>query len=782
MSMKYPESLEFEKVKKYISLQCQSEAGKRLTELIEPLEDKSEIEYRLGIVEEAQLLQKEKVYYNYSQVTDLDRLLFENDGQVYDYEELRQIMGNLSTGERIIRDKTRYELYLGFTAIASELVSEADILERYARIFEEDGAIRDNASPHLYSIRKRQKQVRRNIVNVLQTKLGEYAEHSYLHDDVVTQREGRFVVPVKKSASGYVNGIIHGESGSHNSVYLEPAEVVGLNNEVHILEDEERQEIYRILREIANEIIKERQNIHHNTEILAKLDFYSAAALWSNRLQAKKPRITKEAKISLVKARHPLLIESFSSVDRVIPFDLELGNDFAILVISGPNTGGKTITLKTVGLLVLMALSGLPVPASEESQIGMFEAVYADIGDNQSLENSLSTFSSHIANLKEMLESKEDKVLILVDEIGSATDPEQGSALAQVVLEHLSRQGVTGVVTTHYTALKVFAEKDERCVNAAMQFDPENHVPTFQFKIGLPGNSFAIEVASRLGMSGEIIDRARELAGRQNVELTDLIRKLSEEKKRLSREIYQNELSNTLLQQKVDEHQRQIDRLNQDTKQIKKLSTLEAKEYLTTLQKELNTEIDNIRKDDRRQRRQNYEEELKKVVKLSNELDDRELDIRHQGKHQLQDAEIGQRVWLEDLDAEGVIVEISRTGIKVDLDGMYYTTNIKNLYQTEYEDPEILDRGVRIPAPKAKFELMLLGYRYEEAMPEVEKLIDEAVLSGLNYVRIVHGKGTGALRSKIRNYLRKNKHVAEFFTPAPEAGGDGVTVCKLNME
>lgn len=780
--MKYPESLEYSKVKKHIAALCHCEAGREFTSSLQPLQDKKEIDYRLSLTGEVQLLQKEKLHFSYHDVTNLERLLFETNGQIYDFEELREIVGNLRTVESVVRQKSKYEIYPQFCELASELIAEPELIADFGRIFADEGEVRDNASPHLYSIRQRQKQVRRTIVNVLQKKLGEYEEHSYLHDDVVTQRDGRFVVPVKKSASGFVNGIVHGESSSHNSVYLEPAEVVSLNNDVHILEDDERQEIYRLLREITTSIIAERQNIWHNTSVLAKLDFYGAAAQWSNRLQSKVPRIAEEAIISLAKARHPLLIEGFSSVDRVIPFDLDLGSDFNLLLISGPNTGGKTITLKTVGLLTLMALSGLPIPAAEESIIGMFEAIYADIGDNQSLEDSLSTFSSHIGNLKEMLESEETKVLILVDEIGSATDPEQGSALAQVVLEHLSQRGFLGVITTHYTALKVFAENEPGCVNAAMQFDPENHVPTFQFKIGLPGNSFAIEVASRLGMQGEIIDRARELAGKQNVELTDLIRKLAEEKKHLSREIYQFELKTSLLKQKVDEFQRKIDKINDESKQIKKRSTLEAREYLTSLQKELNAEIENIKKDDRQQRKQNYEEKLKKVVKLNNELEDIEPDVHQRGRNKLLDAQIGKRVWLQDLDAEGMIVEISRSGIKVDLDGMYYTTNIRNLFQADNSEVSIIDRGITVPAPQAKFELKILGYRAEEAIPEVERLIDEAVQSGLNYVRIVHGKGTGALRSKIRRYLRKNKYVQEFFTPAPEAGGDGVTVCQLKAE
>ena len=780
--MKYPECLEFNKVINFIEDYCQSEFGKQLTRKLHPLQNKESIEKRLRLSEEVQLLLKEKVHFNFMNLTDLSLLLFENNGQVYDYEEFRQIVRNQKVAEQIIRDEDRYELFPLFFDIANKLVTLSDIVERFDKIYSEDGDIKDNASSTLYSIRKRQKQVRKNIMGVLQKKMGDYSENSYLQDEVVTQRDGRFVVPLKRSAAGFVNGIVHGQSGSGNSVYMEPVEVVSLNNDVHLLEDEEHREIYNIVREFSTQISDVKHELFSNTEILAKLDHYYAVAIWSNRTGAAIPKIVNEPIVNLLKARHPLLIETLGSVEQVIPFDLELGKDFGILVISGPNTGGKTITLKTVGLLVLMAMSGLPISAEEDSQIGMFDAIYADIGDNQSLENSLSTFSSHIANLKEMLESTEKRVLVLIDEIGSATDPEQGSALGQVVMETLSRKEVVGVVTTHYTALKVFAERDERCVNAAMQFDAENHVPTYQFELGLPGNSFAIEVASRLGMSDEVIERARELAGRQNVELTDLIKKMSIEKKELSRQVYHYELKNSLMRQKVDEVQRKIDKLDKEAKQIKKQSSRDAREYLSSLQKELTSEIDNIRKDQRDQRKQQFEEELRKVVKLNNELDIEQMTYGLEDRREIKDVNIGQQVYLRDIDSEGIVVEISRNKIKVDLDGMYYTTKLKNLFTAKnVEKVEVINTS-HVPSPRAQFELKLLGYRYEEAMPEVEHLIDEAVLSGLNYVRIVHGKGTGALRQKIRGYLRKNKQVIEFFSPAPEAGGDGVTVCKLKTE
>ena len=380
-----------------------------------------------------------------------------------------------------------------------------------------------------------------------------------------------------------------------------------------------------------------------------------------------------------------------------------------------------------------------------------------------------------------MTENKDSKILVLIDEIGAATDPEQGSALAQSILENLAENGAIGVISTHYTSLKVFAEKHEKCINAAMQFDPEKHKPTYHFKLGLPGNSFAIEVASRLGLQKDLIDRAKKLTGKQNVELTELIKKMSEEKKSLSRQLYQFELKTALLNKKISEHQDQIESLEKEKKEIKKKSLRDAREFLTSMQKELNMEIKDIKKSNKKEKKDKFERSLKKVTQLNRDLSEEEEKLSEISRESVSEPKIGMKVWLKEMEMEGEIVEVSGKKIKVDMDGIFLNTTSDRLYLITEKKPKRsnIKKHINIPKSEAKMELKIIGLRFEEALPQIETFIDNAVVSGLLMIRIVHGKGTGALRTKVRNYLRTNKNTEEFFSPPPEAGGSGVTVVKI---
>jgi len=652
--------------------------------------------------------------------------------------------------------------------------------KRYTQIFDFEGEIKDSASDNLRSIRKKKRQLRQNIVSELNGMIKSLQTKNFLHDDIITQRDGRFVIPIKEGSATFVNGIVHGRSGSKSSVFIEPQEVVKINNDLDLISEEERKEIYRIKCEYTKQILQNKDEIIANTKILQKLDFYYAVARFSNLLDAKIPKIIQKPNLKFYQARHPILILNYKDIEKVIPFDLELGNKFKLLLISGPNTGGKTVTLKTVGLLTLMALSGLPIPAKEDSEIGLFSTVFADIGDFQSLEDSLSTFSSHISNIKEMLINGDANSLVLIDEIGAATDPEQGSALAQSILENLTQKQVTGVITTHYTALKVFAEKNENCVNAAMQFDPDNHIPTYSFKLGLPGNSFAIEVASQLGLDGKLIQRAKGLAGSQNVELTELIKKMATEKKELAYQSYQYKLKTALFKQKIKEYEDKIEQQKQETKEIKKNSVKQARDFLTTMQKELNKEISEIKKSEKANKQKLFKKTYQKISKKNASFREKEEELSGIKKKQIQDIFVGQLVWMKDFDSEGEVVEISANLVKVDVNGITFSTTAENLFQTEKKQKKNFSQKNVLLKMKAKLELKILGYRFDEAQPEIENFLDRAILNGLKTVRIVHGKGTGILKQKVRQFLRTNKNVTDFFSPPPESGGDGVTVVELH--
>ncbi len=464
-----------------------------------------------------------------------------------------------------------------------------------------------------------------------------------------------------------------------------------------------------------------------------------------------------------------------------MPFDLNLGEKARVILLSGPNTGGKTVLLKATGLLTLMALSGLPIPAEEHSVIGRFNQVFADIGDEQSIENALSTFSSHIGKIGRMLKSADDKSLVLIDEIGAATDPQQGSALAQAILEHLTELGTKAVVTTHYTALKIFAETHPDCLNASMQFDLKSLTPTYRFTTGIPGDSFAIEVAASLGLEPDLIERAKELCGSQNIEFTELLKKMQEEKKALARATYEYELKTRNLESKLKELENREASLNADLKERRKKFLQELQAALIAQQKLYQREQESLKKMEREERKSVSERKLQdinnRLQEINKELSDSEIEQRQK----IGVPRVGDRVWLATLETEVTILEIKDQQAMVDLNGITFKTELDNLY--EIEKPVKKEEYVVIthtnPPPKAQFELKLLGLTFEEAKPLIDEFLDEALLAGLHTLRIVHGKGTGALRTKVRDYLKKKKQIISLETPLPGEGGTGVTLVKL---
>ncbi len=774
--------IEFDKIKKIIESECHSVLGKKIVTNLNPLTDKHEIEKRLVLADEAQILLRKNISFNFTRLSNITLLLKKFHHENYNFEEFTQIFYNLYTANNVHIDEEYQELAPNLYAKISSIVYLNKLASRYQQIFDAEGAVKDNASSRLAAIRRRKRSVRKDIVGFLKKRVEKLHNEQKSFDNIVTQRDGRFMIPVKEGSATFIKGIVHGRSASKASVYLEPTEIIQQNNELDILSSDEKQEIKRIFVDYTQEILAYKEQILKNDRILKILDFYFAVGRFANRLQANIPKITEELRINLISARHPLLIESFGSVKKVIPFSLNLGDEFKLLVVSGPNTGGKTVTLKSVGLLSVMALSGLPIPADSESVIGIYHSFFADIGDQQSLENSLSTFSSHIKNINEMIQKGDEKSLVLIDEIGAATDPEQGSALAQAVLEKLTEKNVNGVITTHYTALKIFAEKHDNCINASMQFDPELHTPTYNLKLGLPGNSFAIEVARNLGFDEKLIARAQELSGNQNVELTELLTKMSEEKKSLAKEKYRYELNNALLKQKIAEQQRKIDELEASKKEVKKKAIHDAREYLTQLQKELNFEIEAIRKKEKENRKEKFAKSLEKVNKLNRDLGKKVLDLEGKQDKPIENPEIGQKVWVKTFDAEGEIVQINAQSVKIDMDGIFFTAKLKDIYPLKNKkDKKQILQGTHVERRDFRTELKILGYIFDEAKPEIDKFIDDAVINGIQSIRIVHGKGTGALRSKVRQYLRKNRKVNSFRSAEANVGGDGVTVIDLKI-
>jgi len=778
--------LEFDKIKKLLAGLCHSRSAKRLALAARPLQQSGLITDRQRIVGELQEIIRRGHDNNFQNITDITPLFDNYDHLTYSFLEFRQIYHIVNKAEELVDEVGEYEEEFSdspaYLEMVDKLIPIPEILKRYRTIFSDEGEILDTASPELQSIRKRQSRLRQNVLNLLEKKIQDKSFDNIIQDKIITLRDDRYVIPLKEGTIGSMPGIVHGYSGSKATIFVEPNEAIGLNNDIHHLREEEKEEIFRILERFTRTVQEHREEIKGNYLLLTDLDFLFAIARLGNSFQGNIPKISTRMTIKLEEARHPLLIHALKDRDKVVPFDLQLGEDYKILILSGPNTGGKTVTLKTIGLLTLMALSGFPVPASENSEFGLFQHILADIGDQQSLEDSLSTFSAHLNHIRHMLEIGNDRTLILIDEIGAATDPEQGAALAQSILEELIARKVIGVVTTHYTPLKLYAMESELCRNAAMQFDPDKHIPTYRFMLGLPGNSFALEIAEKLGLQENLLDRARELAGKQNVELTDLLSRISNEKKELAQNRFQYELKLRLLEMKISEYEEKLANIERDRKTIRQETIREARDYLTTLQRELTDELTRLKEQEKEEKKLASRKILRKISGLSNKLLQEEHELISDTLTPVSEPKTGETVWVRNLGGTGEIVSIEKNGVRVDFNGILYLTDTDNLFYRDKARPE-KKKPVKPVIPgssKAKTELKVLGLTFDEALPLIESFIDEGYAAGLNKLRIVHGKGTGALRDKIRSYLKGSHRINDFYSPAPEAGGDGVTVVVIN--
>ncbi len=779
--------LEFAVLQEQIRRRCQSDLGKAKCDEIRILQSVEEMHASQALIAEIQSVLEGGLEFSFEELADLEPYLEEKEYHVFTWEEFFVFAENAFLACRIKEREPAFDEQPRAQKIIKRLFAIPEIMQGFTRIFDLEGEVKDDASPELKKIRRGLNSLRGRIQKTMNSLLNEPQMENYLQDKFVTQRDDRYVLPVREGSAPAVKGIVLSRSQSKSTVFIEPAEVVPLNNELQLLKEDEKREIHRILSEFSLFIRSKKRELLRNMKIMAELDFLYAAARLSNLIKANVPKMNPEAKIELITARHPLLIlrklteSGEQGYHEVIPFDLSLGDKYNLMLLSGPNTGGKTVLMKAVGLITLMAMSGLPVPADEDSTIGCFTGIYADIGDDQSIENALSTFSSHLDKIGKMLQKADENSLILIDEIGAATDPQQGSALAQAILERLAQLGAKGIVTTHYTALKVFAETHDSCVNASMQFDMKSLVPTYRFSVGIPGDSYAIEVAASLGMDEAMIKRAKELAGSQNVEFGQLIKTLQEQRKELGRQIYQYELSGRNLQVRVQELEAKEVEWDKELKARRQKHLRELQNELISFQKLYNKEISGIRELEKAERKRVSERKLHDINVQADKLQNEINSLEKEDRSRLENPQPGDKTWVAGFSAEGVITAVGAKNVTVDINGFSVQTARKNLFQSESkakaEVPVV--SGMSEVKVRPSTELMLLGLTFDEAMPLIDEFLDNASLSGFSRLRIVHGKGTGVLRRKVRDYLRRKNIVKSIDTPPPFEGGSGVTIVTI---
>ena len=640
----------------------------------------------------------------------------------------------------------------------------------------------DTFCEQLYSIRKSISNINARI----RAELNSYmrgSSNKYLQDSVVTMRQDRYVIPVKSEYRSFVKGFIHDQSASGATVFIEPEHVMELNNDLKRAIFDEAEEVRRILAELSNKVSYMSDALRYNAENLSDVDGYFARAEYSFKNKCIRPLLNDKGVIEINMGRHPLI-----SKDTVVPVSLKLGNDYNFLLITGPNTGGKTVTLKLTGLFCAMAMSGLYVPASDDTKISVFNNIYCDIGDEQSIEQSLSTFSSHIKNIINIINGVNENSLVLLDELGAGTDPEEGSALALAIIKKLLKSNCFGIITTHYSRLKEFAVESKRIENASMEFDAKSLRPLYKLNIGIPGSSNAIDIAKTLGLSGDILSDALSMLSDNKISFENVLKKAEESRRiseRLSVELERIKSEKSTELQNIKEEK---ERLIKEREKIYSTAKKETKRIVADKLAEAEEIIDELKKILKRAGLESREvfraSELKNRLKnsryLDSDSDDKPFEMV---KTNLVDIVVGSKVYVKSLGAYAKIISVKpkKDEAEVMVGAIKTVVKISDIYNQEIEkkQKDSVKVNKSTSAMLARSEINVLGKTSLEALDEVERFIDQAIVNNLQEIKIIHGVGEGILLKSIREYLKKNKNVNEFRRGNYGEGENGVTIIKL---
>ncbi len=772
------EKLEFNKITADLARYAYSEGGEELCRNLQPSRNLNAVKLRLDETAEAmEMLRFAEPSYLSGLVIITPYLDKAKAGGIIMPSELRDIY-RLLLASRLAKKTADDERYPRMQAKSRELFADLKLEQMIDRMISEEGEVRDDATPELKRIRNQIQVLRQRIRDYLQDFIRSGNNQRVLQDAIVTERDGRYVVPVKQEYRYEVKGIVHDESASGATVFIEPLAVVEQNNRIRSLQGEEKREIERILRELSSQIAAYRDELDHNVRILSEIDAIYARARLAYHMNAFRPQVDDSGILDLSRARHPLL------GDKAVPIDVRLGQDFDMMVITGPNTGGKTVALKTVGLLVLMTMAGLFIPARESSRVSVFDEVFVDIGDEQSIEQSLSTFSSHMSNIIHILKHSDSKSLVLIDELGAGTDPAEGASLARVILEEFRNKGAKVIVTTHQSELKYYAYQTERVVNASVEFDPKTLQPTYRLTIGTPGQSNALEIAARLGLEERLVEAARQLMPVKEIELSNMIRELKEKTYFLEQSYRETERLRLELTKEKQALQEEKERLEAQKAAILARARSEADSYLRTVKREAEEavqELKNLLKEkDNPPKWHEVEQKRQRIRELHVEEPWRESTAEIAPA----DLKPGDYVLIKNINQRGYVLEgpDPQGEVTVQVGILKLNVSQDQLVPSESPEEKKYQRKNQSFLEKARTiskEIDVRGKLAEEAIQEIDKYLEDANLVGIDSVRIIHGKGTGALRKAVRNFLQDHRYVQSFQDGAREEGGYGVTVVKL---
>ena len=784
------EKLEFNKIKEKLSQYCVTYFGKKKVSELEPENKKEEVQERLNQTQEAiNLIYQNSTppLYEIADITIHTKLLeqgtFLNPKQLLELGTILKLAQEL----RVYFDKDFIvnEKYPILSNLFDNLYSNKNIVDTIFTNIIDENTIDDRASSVLKSIRRNQRKLEQDIRASLTEMIHSSKYSKYIQENVITIRNDRFVIPIKEEYRTQIKGFVHDISNAGSTLFIEPISVFDMNNQIAELKIKEEIEIEKILQTLSNLFIPYIEELNVNTDIIGELDFIFAKAKYAKAIKGNVPKLNENKEIELINAKHPLLPQ-----DTAVPISLTLGKDFSTLLITGPNTGGKTVTLKTVGILTCMACSGIAIPADENSSIYVFENVFADIGDDQSISDSLSTFSSHILNIIDITKNASSNSLILVDELGSGTDPIEGANLAISILDNFEEIGALTIATTHYQELKKYAMINSSFENASVEFDINRLTPTYRLLVGVPGKSNAFEISEKLGLSKQIIDNAKKLMNSSDVEFEDILKRIYDDKAKIEKEKEEIEKNSKEITELKEKLQKDFSDLEVKEKNIINDAKRKSREMLIEAKEEANDFIKKVKEFSDTKELENLRNDFNKKIKDINQVNNTNIQESNLKSIPVNEIKPGIEVYVATMQKNGTVLShISKSNeVQVQIDNLKMTVNIKYLEEPrkikmakgnsknlmENKNTKNISKSKNISA-----EINVIGLTVDEAIFVIDKYLDDCSLAKLQTVRIVHGKGTGKLRDGIHKFLKTNIHVKSFRLGTFGEGEMGVTVVEI---
>ncbi len=781
------EILEFHKLLEEISRLAHSEASRTAIRNIRPLSEEQDITSRLGLIQEIRRIASKGKPLRFKVFSDLHDLIkrVRTEGAVLDSIELSGFIPVLSMAREISLHITDGDGLPLLSQLITDVTGCPDILHALEKSVDSEGHILDSASPILADLRKDIRKLEHNIGKKLERLMREQAISVFLQDVFVTKRAGRWVIPVRMDAKGEIPGVVHDVSKSGETAFIEPLGIITMSNELENLIADAKAEEIRILRNLSAVVRQRADEVLRNYTVIVYLDTLNSISIVADRFSMQPPLISRNGRISLVDARHPLLSLAFSKAATkkpVVPLTVRLGDDSRVMVITGSNAGGKTIAIKTIGLLLLMSLSGMPIPADSSSSFPLVKRILVDIGDEQSIESSLSTFSAHVAHIAEILEKGDADSLVLIDELGTGTDPDEGTALSCVVLKEMHKSGALVFATTHLNGIKSFVHVTDGMMNASMEFDQDSHAPLYRLRAGEPGQSHALEVARQYGIPDHIICSAQEMMGRVKVEFDNLIADL--QRKRIHYEAVLEEAERRKKELETDKTRLTHMLAEAEGKKKKVLSDAqkEALAIIADAKVMLYRELDDLKRKDKEALRRSIRNVDAQARRVSDQIHEQEEPFEQIAAHSVRE---GDTVFVRPLGHDATVTDINlRSGrVKVRSGMLEVDVQISEIGAARGKQAPVQtgNRGtLRTVDGAALSRLHLIGMRVDEALSMLEPFLNHAVLAGLHEVTIIHGMGKGLLAKAVREHITGHPLIKTFRSGQQEEGGEGVTIALFN--